>query len=120
MSHDANLELLIKMIAHAAHSSGLYRLPLIVCAMAQMREAVQDPSLAKRIEESLGNLIVAAPMPARGLVRSMAWITRSLTIRSTTLAELAIPRLCAESVKLAELDWQRSILSKPSSAAAAA
>ncbi|MHB1829701.1 MAG: hypothetical protein ACYCV6_18810 [Steroidobacteraceae bacterium] len=119
MSHDAKLELLIGVIAHAAHSSGLYKLPLIVCAMAQMRDAVRDPGLAKRAEESLSNLMVAAPESAKGLLRSMAWIARSVSIRSTTLAELAIPRLCAEAVKRAELDWQGSVLSETSKAVAA-
>ncbi len=119
MSHDAKLELLIKTIAHAVHSSGLCRLPLIVCATARMREAVRDPGLAKRAEESLLDLMVAAPPAVRCLLRSMAWIARSARIRSTTLAELAIPRLCAESVKLAELDWQGNLLSGTSEAAAA-
>ena len=119
MSHDAKLELLIKAIAHAVHSSGLGLLPLIVCATARMREAVRDPSLAKRAEENLLHLMVGAPESARGLLRSMAWIVRSARIRSTTLAELAIPRLCAESVKLAELDWQMNLLSETSTAAAA-
>ena len=119
MSHDAKLALLIKVIAHAARSSGLDQRPLIVCAMAQMRDAVRDPGLAKRAEESLSTLMIAAPESARGLLRSMAWIARSVTIQSTTLAELAIPRLCAESVKLAELDWQGSLLSEPAKAAAA-
>jgi len=119
MSHDAKLEVLIKIIAHAARTSGLARLPLIVCAMAQMRDAVRDPGLARRAEESLCDLMIAVPESAKGLLRSMAWIARSVRIRSTTLAELAIPRLCAESVKRAELDWQGNVLSETSKAAAA-
>ena len=119
MSHEAKLELLIKVIAHAARSSGLGQLPLIVCAMARMRDAVRDPDLAMRAEESIRQLMTQAPPSTRGLLRSMAWIARSARIRSTDLAELAIPRLCAESVKLAELDWQGTILSETSKAAAA-
>ena len=92
---------------------------VLVCATARMREAVRDPGLAKRAEESLLDLMVAAPPAVRCLLRSMAWIARSARIRSTTLAELAIPRLCAESVKLAELDWQGNLLSGTSEAAAA-
>jgi hypothetical protein len=119
MSHGAKLELLVKMIAHAARSSGLHRLPLIMCAMAQMRDAVRDSGLAKRAEERQGALMAIAPSPAKGLLRSMAWIARGVTIQSTSLAELAVPRLCAESVKLAELEWQVNLLSEPSKAAAA-
>lgn len=119
MPINAKLELLIKIIVHATRTSGLFQLPLIVCAMAQMREGVRNPSLAKRAEESILNLQLFAPEPARGLLRSMAWIARSVSIHSTTLAELAIPRLCAESVKLAELDWQGNFLSQTSKAAAA-
>jgi len=80
--------------------------------MAQMRDAVRDPGLARRAEESLCDLMIAVPESAKGLLRSMAWIARSVRIRSTTLAELAIPRLCAESVKRAELDWQGNVLRK--------
>ena len=119
MGHEATLELLIKIIAHAAKVSGLYKLPLIVCAEARMREAVREPGLAKRAEESLMEMMLEAPEPAKGLLRSMSWIARSVNIKSTTLAELAIPRLCAESVKLAELDWQGHILSETAKAAAA-
>ena len=119
MSIHAKLEQLIRIIAHAVRSSGLSQLPLIVCATAQMRDAVRDPSVAKRVEESLLHLHAGAPESARGLLRSMAWIARSVNLDSTTLAELAIPRLCAESVKRAELDWQGNVLSETSKAAAA-
>ncbi len=119
MGHEAKLELLIKVIAHAAKASGLYKLPLIVCAATRMREAVREPGLAKRAEESLVEMLPGAPESAKGLLRSMVWIVRSVNIKSTTLAELSIPRLCAESVKLAELDWQRYFLSETSKAAAA-
>jgi hypothetical protein len=95
MSHGAKLELLVKMVAHPARSSGLHRLPLIMCAMAQMRDAVRDSGLAKRAEESRGTLMAIAPSPAKGLLRSMAWIARGVTIQSARLAELAVPRLCA-------------------------
>ncbi len=119
MGHDAEIERLIKVIAHAAKVSGLYKLPLILCAAARMREAVREPGLAKRAEESLLEMMLEAPESAKRLLRSMAWIARSVRIRSTTLAELAIPRLCAESVKRAELDWQLRVLSETSKAAAA-
>ena len=119
MGHEAKLEMLIKMIAHAARTSGLARLPLIVCAMGRMREAVQDPSIARRAEQSISELMTGAPPSTRGLMRSMAWVARSASIRSTALAETAIPALCAESVKLAELDWQNGTLTGISKAAAA-
>ena len=119
MEHDAKLETLIKMIAHAAHTSGLARLPLIVCAMGRMREAVRDPSIARRAEESISQLMTGAPLSARGLLRSMAWVARSAAIRTTALAETAIPALCADSVKLAELDWQNGTLTEISKAVAA-
>ena len=119
MGHEAKLEMLIKMIAHAARTSGLARLPLIVCAMGRMREAVQDPGIARRAEQSISELMTGAPPSTRGLMRSMAWVARSASIRSTALAETAIPALCAESVKLAELDWQNGTLTGISKAAAA-
>lgn len=119
MDYAAKLEVLIKIIAHAARSSGLYRLPLIVCAMGRMREAVQDPGIARRAEQSISELMMGAPPSARGLLRSMAWVARSASIRSTALAETAIPALCADSVKLAELDWQNGTLTETSKAVAA-
>ncbi len=119
MGHEAKLELLIKMIAHAARTSGLARLPLIVCAMGRMREAVQDRGIARRAEESISQLMTGAQPSTRGLLRSMAWVARSASIRSTALAEIAIPALCADSVKLAELDWQTGTLTETSKAVAA-
>jgi hypothetical protein len=119
MSIHAKLEQLIRIIGHAVRSSGLSELPSIVCAMAQMRDAVRDPSVAKRVEENILNLRMTAPEPAHGLLRSMAWIARSVNLNSTTLAELAVPRLCAEAVKVAELNWQGHFISQASKAVAA-
>ena len=119
MPSTTKLEQLIRIIAHAARSSGLHQLPQIVCAMAQMGDALRDPSVAKRIEENILDLRMTAPHHAHHLLRAMAWIARSVNLNSTTLAELTIPRLCAESVRLAELDWQGNFISETSKAAAA-
>jgi hypothetical protein len=120
MNHEAKIRLLAKAVIHAAAAAGLSQMPAIMSAMKMMRDAVRDPNLSKRIEDELIMAMTGEQMPAvRTLLRAAVWIVRSARLHSTALAELSIPRLCAESVRLAELDWQEKVISEISKAEAA-